>query len=101
MKAVHQEEIARFMPEIKIEDGSPQDGICVRCFRKKYNCIMFFLLVAFLTVQTGSVLINKLDDEQLQSITKNFYKHVKKFFIATRNYNGTSLRNISQFLEYD
>jgi len=60
---------------------------------------MFFLLVAFLALQTLSLLISKLDDDQIQSLTQKFYKRIKIFFIASQNH--TSVNNISQFLEYE
>jgi hypothetical protein len=100
MKLIPQEEeISRFIPEIANDESNPRDSIVIRCFRKKYNCIMFFLLVAFLALQTLSLLISKLDDDQIQSLTKKFYRNIKLLLLT--NHNKTSHNNISDLLEYD
>lgn len=70
--------------ENDLKNNSKEDDLCTRCIRKKYRCIMVFLGVILLLIQSFHLIIGKLDDEQLSYIFKRISKDFKLLMNSSR-----------------
>jgi predicted PurR-regulated permease PerM len=66
--------------------GRKRESVLTRFLRKKYKCIMMFLCIVALTLQTIYLIVEKTDSEnintimnKLPNITKKMMKFLKSF----------------------
>jgi len=71
-------EIAQFLPELGEVDeaghGREKDHICVRFLRKKYKCLLVFLIAIISVANTVALAIGFVDKNTLDNI-KNLLTH--------------------------
>lgn len=77
------------MEDIEIDEcgtGRKRENILIRIGRKKYKCIMLFLCLIALLLQTAYLIVEKTDSaninkiiDQLPNITRRFNKLIKNF----------------------
>lgn len=81
--------IHKFLPstengQTEIDDGylpnnrKENDGTCTRFIRKKYNCIMFFLGVLLVFIQTSHLFVEKIDDQELNGFVRQLTRAARK-----------------------
>jgi len=66
-------EIEQFLPELRDVDeaghGRKKDHICVRFLRKKYKCLLVFLIAIISIANTVALAIGFIDKNTLDNIT--------------------------------
>lgn len=73
------EQIEKFIPEI-ITENRPDDNIYIRCIRKKYKCVVIFLLAIIVWVQLITMIIEKTDQNIISTLlTFAFGNHSLSF----------------------
>lgn len=55
------------------------ESLCVRFIRKKYRCIMLFLLIIFMTLELANLVITKLNPENIQNVY-----NLKRYIVTDR-----------------
>lgn len=61
------------------------ENLCVRFIRKKYRCIMLFMILTFMAMQTIYLVIEKTDSDLL----KNIFKDVENMLDFNHYLNST------------
>lgn len=63
------------------------ESLCVRFIRKKYQCIMLFLLILFMTLEIIKLILDKINAENIENMF-NFKRNIiadRKHFVNTTN----------------
>lgn len=90
------------MYEMEMEDCLPKtnykqdenvynknENICIRCMRKKFKCIIIFLLLLITIAQIFVILLEKLNDNQIEMILSKIVKKTQNSSIVYGYTNQT------------
>lgn len=74
-------EASKFLTEKQSEEID--DGLCIRCLRKKFKCLIIYTLLLIVIFQMIMLLISKLSDSNVnflfEKISQNAYTNSTKF----------------------
>lgn len=61
-------EMEIFLQEIKPNQPSPNDNLCIRFLRRKYRCLILLFLILYLFLQLSIIIVNKTEGDSIRDL---------------------------------
>jgi hypothetical protein len=73
------------------------DSVCIKCLRKKYKCLILWLVCTIAITQLLYIILDKLDERLLNKLSNKLYNFLS---VKLHNSNFSEVHNISQKQNY-